>query len=284
MTASGAKICPPADASSDIPAPIGPLLMTRPIAGTPLSAQPDDAQMIQWEPAVSTGLTAMQIQTFFMAPSPALPEALNTSLRLNRAFGTPGIVNLTFGVNGETVTAIKNIVYWPALKYPGEQPNKNPSLGVAADPTVPKIRFYSHRDDDTGNPDQPLPDNEMPTFSISRGDKLYVEPNYPEAVESYRINIHNGEDPPDVFAERVVDRELIRFYFYTSRGKFDPEMQFSELSPILTGGTLHTDSEWLPPAKHDDVPADGEIVTIWLVTHDERAGTDWASRTILLVP
>ena len=61
-------------------------------------------------------------------------------------------------------------------------------------------------------------------------------------------------------------------------------MQFSELSPILTGGTLHTDSEWLPPAKHEDLPTGGEIVTIWLVTHDERAGTDWASRTILLLP
>ena len=83
---------------------------------------------------------------------------------------------------------------------------------------------------------------------------------------------------------RVVDRELLRFYFYTSRGKFDPEQQFSELSPILTGGTLHTDSEWLPPTKPEDLPTGGEIVTIWLVTHDERAGTDWASRTFLLLP
>ena len=286
MTASGAKLCPPPSATSDIPPPIGPLLTTAIIVppDMPQSSQPDDAQMIQWEPGVSFGLRADQIQAFFAPPDPNLPASLNTSLTLNRAFGTPGIVNLTFGLNGETVTAIKNVVYWPALKYPGEQPNKNPSLGVAADPAAPKIRFYSHRDDDTGNPDQPLPDDEMPTFSISRGDKLYVEPNYPEAVESYRILIHNGEDPPDVFVERVVDRELIRFYFYTSRGKFDPETQFSELSPILTGGTLHTDSEWLPPAKHDDLPTGGEIVTIWLVTHDERAGTDWASRTILLIP
>jgi hypothetical protein len=32
------------------------------------------------------------------------------------------------------------------------------------------------------------------------------------------------------------------------------------------------------------VPAPGAIVTIWLVTHDERAGSDWASRTVIIDP
>jgi hypothetical protein len=249
----------------------------------PLAVQPDDAQMIQWEPVVSYGLRSDQVAAFF-SPTPTGVPALDYSITLNRAFGLPGIVNLTFGVNGETVTAIKNVVYWPALNYPGEQPNKNPTLGDVNDPTAPKIRFYSHRDETTGNPDQPLPDDVQPTFSIARGDKLYVEPNYPDAAESYQILVQKTDVKDFETEMRVVDRELIRFYFYTSRGKFDPELQFSELSPILTGGTLHTDSEWLPPAKHEDLPTGGEIVTIWLVTHDERAGTDWASRTILLLP
>lgn len=285
MSASGAKICPSPSATSAIPPPIGPLLTTTIIVppDMPQSFQPDDAQMIQWEPTLSYGLRADQVQAFFAAPDPNLPATLNTSLVYNRAFGTPGIVNVTFGVNGETVTAIKNVVYWPQLNYLGEQPNKNPTLGDSTDPTAPKIRLYSHRDDVTGIPDQPYAED-VPTISIARGDKLYVEPNYHDAVESYRILVHNADDPPDVFVERVVDRELIRFYFYTSRGKFDEEMQFSELSPILTGGTLHTDSEWLPPAKLDTIPTNGEIVTVWLVTHDERAGTDWSSRTFLLVP
>jgi hypothetical protein len=248
----------------------------------PLSVQPDDAQMIQWQPVVSYGLTQEQVAAFF-SPTPTGVPALDQSIAYNRAFGLPGIVNLTFGVNGETVTAIKNVVYWPALNYPGEQPNKNPTLGDPNDPTAPQIRFYSHRDETTGNPDQMLPNDEMPTISIARGDKLYVEPNYlPGTAESYQILVQNSDTK--AIETRVVDRELLRFYFYTSRGKFDPETQFSELSPILTGGTLHTDSEWLPPDKHDDLPTGGEIVTIWLVTHDERAGTDWASRTILLIP
>ncbi len=287
MSASGAKLCPPASATSAIPAPVGPLLTTKTIVAPdmPLAVQPDDAQMIQWEPVVSYGLRSDQVAAFF-SPTPTGVPALDYSITLNRAFGLPGIVNLTFGVNGETVTAIKNVVYWPALNYPGEQPNKNPTLGDSNDPKAPKIIFYSHRDETTGNPDpdQMLPNNEMPTFSIARGDKLYVEPNYPDAAESYQILVQKADAKDFLTETRVVARELIRFYFYTSRGKFDPEMQFSELSPVVTAGTLHTDSEWLPPKMHDDLPTGGEIVTIWLVTHDERAGTDWASRTILLIP
>ena len=35
--------------------------------------------------------------------------------------------------------------------------------------------------------------------------------------------------------------------------------------------------------KADQIPADGKV-TIWIVAHDERAGTDWVSRTIRVVP
>ena len=107
-------------------------------------------------------------------------------------------------------------------------------------------------------------------------------PGIPGTAESYPLNVRNadtGEITP-----RMVERELLRFQFYATAGKFDPEMQFSELNPILVGGTLHTDSEWLPPKELPELPSPGGIVTIWLVTHDERAGTDWASRTIIVTP
>ena len=44
--------------------------------------------------------------------------------------------------------AIKNVVYWPQLDYPGEQPNKNPTL-AASDVRRHRIRFYGHRDETT---------------------------------------------------------------------------------------------------------------------------------------
>ena len=46
--------------------------------------------------------------------------------------------------------------------------------------------------------------------------------------------------------------------------------------------TLHTDSEYNLP-KASELPADGKV-TIWIVTHDERAGSDWRSTTITVVP
>ena len=76
------------------------------------------------------------------------------------------------------------------------------------------------------------------------------------------------------------EHELLRFQFYATAGTFDPDMQFSEKNPFTD--VFHDDSEYVLP-KLDKIPADG-IVTIWIVVHDERAGTDWASRTIKVVP
>ena len=96
--------------------------------------------------------------------------------------------------------------------------------------------------------------------------------------------MRNPDRPVDDQIEtRVVDRELLRFYFYATAGKFDPNLQFSELSPVVTSGMLHTDAEWLPLVNADAVPPSGQV-TIWIVVHDERAGTAWAKRTINVVP
>ena len=128
MSASGAKICPPPSATSAIPPPIGPLLTTTIIVppDMPQSFQPDDAQMIQWEPMLSYGLRADQVQAFFAPEDPNLPPALNTSLRYNRAFGTPGIVNLTFGVNGETRHRDQERRLLAAAEIPGRAAEQEP--------------------------------------------------------------------------------------------------------------------------------------------------------------
>src|SRR4029079_5445507 len=85
-------------------------------------------------------------------------------------------------------------------------------------------------------------------------------------AESYQILVKNPQT--GAYEPRIVDRELLRFYFYTDRGKFDPEIQYSEGNPVLASGTLHTDAEYLPPEQPENQPApDGTIVTIWIVTH-----------------
>lgn len=289
-TLQGSKLCPPASAVSQLPPAIAENLATRDATGmTPVAPVADGA--IEYNPTVTFGLTSQQIAAFFTLGQIPIPE-VEQSIRYNRDFGLPAIVNLNLNLNGQSAVAIKRVVYWPRLEDEDKPdpavvqiPNQNPYLGEPGNSAVPEIRFYAHRDELTGIPDQPLPDDVEPTISISAGDKLYVEPNYlPTAAESYLLRVSNPDRPVDDRIEtRVVDRELLRFYFYATAGKLEPLMQFSELNPVLTSGVLHTDAEWLPLLKAGAVPPNGQV-TIWIVVQDERAGTAWAKRTVNVVP
>jgi hypothetical protein len=270
-TEQGSKLCPPASTTSQIPEPIGSKLATAPASGPP-TASPIVPDGIEYNPTLSFGLRPDQVGAFF-SPTPTGVPLLDASVALNRDFGLPAIVNLTFGLGSERVEAIKRVVYWPRLD-PAQQPNKNPTMGG--------VRLYRHRDDATGNPiDEidPVADP-TPTVSVSAMDKLYVQPAYgPEIAESYLLRVKNVETMQ--IETRTIDRELVRFYFYASpAGTFDPEVQFSEENPITM--VFHDDSEYVLP-KPEKIPADGKV-TIWIVAHDERAGTAWVSRTINVVP
>ena len=288
-TLQGSKLCPPASAVSQFPPDIASVLATRDAtAMTPVAPVADGSS--EYNPTVKFGLTSQQIAAFFTLGQTAIPQ-VEQSIAYNQDFGLPAIVNLSFNLNGQNAVAIKRVVYWPRLRDADKPdptvvqvPNQNPYLGEPGNSAVPEIRFYSHRDEITGIPDQPLPDDMEPTISISAGDKLYVEPNFDNAVESYLLRVRNPDRPVDDQIEtKVVDRELLRFYFYATAGKLDPIMQFSELNPVLTSGTLHTDAEWVPLLKPDAVPPNGQV-TIWIVVQDERAGTAWAKRTVNVAP
>ena len=60
-------------------------------------------------------------------------------------------------------------------------------------PTLDGINLYRHRDDATGNPIDLIDavTDPEPTFSISAGDHLYVDPDYlpSGAVESYILQV-----------------------------------------------------------------------------------------------
>jgi hypothetical protein len=287
-TLQGSKLCPPESATATFPPPIGPLLTTTTIVppDMPQAFGPIEPYSIQYLPTVAFGLRPDQVGAFF-SPTPTGIPALDQTIAYNRDFGLPAIVNLTFELNGQRAEAIKRVVYWPRFDA-AQVPNTNPTLGDPADPTAPQIRFYRHRNETTGNPEDELPGNEMPTISVSARDKLYVEPNYlPAGVDmNYLLRVREPNPDGKTFSivQKTVEKELLRFQFYATAGRFDPELQFSELNPLLVGGMLHTDAEWLPPTERDAVPDGGKEVTIWIVAHDERAGTDWASRKILLVP
>jgi hypothetical protein len=267
-TQQGTKLCPPASATSQIPEPIGSKLTTADAPGPP-TADPIVAGGYEYNPMVSFGLTSDQISAFF-SPDPLGIPAIDQSVAYNRDFGLPAIVNMIFDLAGEHAVAIKNVVYWPRLDA-AQQPNKNPTLDG--------IKLFTDRDPMTGNPINEIDPavDPMPTVSVSAMSKLYVQPVYTTAAEDYQLRVKNVDTG---LVETRDEHELLRFQFYTTAGTFDPEMQFSEKNPITN--VFHDDSEYVLP-KADRIPADG-IVTIWVVAHDERAGTDWASRTIHVVP
>jgi hypothetical protein len=279
-TLQGTKLCPPESATSQIPDPIGMALRTTTIvpADMPQMDSPVPfSNNIEYQPAISFGLKPEQLREFFRSMPTGVP-LLDQSIDYNRQFGLPAIVNLNFDLNGQHAEAIKRVVYWPRIEQldpsvPPQEANKNPTLDG--------IRLYRGRDEATGNPTRQinLLAEPEPVVSISAGDKLYAEPYYPHAAETYYLRVNNVDT--GAFETRF-ERELLRFQFYATAGKFDPPMQFSELNPALSGGTLHTDSEYVLP-KLEDLPADGKV-SIWIVTHDERAGSDWFKRTITVVP
>ncbi len=195
-------------------------------------------------------------------------------------FGLAAIINLDFELNGQRAVAIKRVVYWPLIIEPGMPApvaNKNPTLGDPNDPTAPKILLYSHRDETNGLPDVLYPEAH-PKISVSAENKLYVDPVDDFVSEEYRLRVRMAGST-EIMTR--TEHELIRFQFYATAGTFDPDLQINQENPIT--GRLLTDAEYLPP-KPEDIPAEGLQVTIWVVTHDERAGTDWASTTITVVP
>src|SRR4051812_8334978 len=267
-TQQGTKLCPPASATSQIPEPIGSELATADAPGPP-TASPIVAGGYEYNPMVSFGLRPDQIGAFF-SPNPTGIPALDQSIAYNRDFGLPAVVNMTFDLAGEHAVAIKNVVYWPRLDA-AQQPNKNPTLDG--------IRLFTDRDPTTGDPINEIDQvaDPMPTVSVGAMNKLYVQPVYSTAAEDYQLRVKNVDTG---LVETRDEHELLRFQFYATAGTFDPDTQFSEKNPITN--VFHDDSEYVLP-KVDQIPADG-VVTIWVVARDERAGTDWASRTIHVVP
>jgi hypothetical protein len=280
-TLQGSKLCPPATVTSMIPPPIGPLLATTTIvpASAPVSFLPVMGSDVQYEPTVVFGLRPEQVGAFFSSTPTGVP-ALDESIAFNRDFGLAAIVNLDFELNGQRAVAIKRVVYWPLINeagMPAPVANRNPTLGDPTNPAAPKLLLYKHRDETNGLPDV-LHEQAHPMISISAKDKLYVDPVHDHVAEEYRLRVKN---PDTLEIDTRTERELIRFQFYATAGTFDPDLQINQENPI-TGKRL-TDAEYLPP-KPEDVPPEGLLVTIWVVAHDERAGTDWASTTITVVP
>ena len=134
-----------------------------------------------------------------------------------------------------------------------------------------------------GIPTDPYLPAEMPTLSIATG-ALFVQPSYlASAAQQYFLRVSNAQTG---MVETQCRKELLTFQFFATAGTFTPPERTSELSPVFAppdNGHIPIDSQYLPPTKAADMPADGNV-TIWVVTRDERGGAYWLSRDFTLVP
>jgi hypothetical protein len=280
-SASGksSKLCPPASVTDQYPPMVAKVLKTTELP--PGTAVPINTSTIEYNPKVQAGLSTDQLGLFF-SPTPFGDPTIDQAIQNNRDFGIDALVNLTFDLGDESASALKRVVYWPLLPPdlvpPGtacsgaQVPNRNPELQG--------IGFFRHRND--GIPADEYGDPFVPTVSIA-ADELYVQPTFNEfAPESYLLRVRNADTG---MVETQCRKELLTFQFFATVGTFSPPERTSELSPLLTppdNGHIPIDSQWKPPAP-DQIPADG-MVTIWIVARDERAGSAWLSRKLVLTP
>jgi hypothetical protein len=290
-TGQTTKVCP-SDASlaasfPQLPQMVRDLLATQPLpAGT---AAPTADWPIQYEPSVMFGLTPTQIGAFFNDPkkTPTGVPTIDVATGYNRDFSFDAIVNLVFGLGGQTTSVVKRLVYWPALR-----PDQLPAdLGECAYPQVPNqnpivksVDFFAVRNEVTGDVEEPYSEiDEMgvKTTLVPRSKGLYVNPTYdPSSAEHYLLRVRKPEQGGAIVTE--CKHELLTFYFYATAGSFSPATRQSELLPIFMSedGKVHLDSEWEPP-KPEDMPKDGKV-TVWVVVRDERAGSSWFTRTFTI--
>ena len=283
------KLCPGKDVTDAFGPTLGPALATSEI---PPSAWPNiDTSTIEYDPKIMYGLTPQQLALFFTLPPGADPNPSTTddpftkAIRYNRDFGLDAIVNPTFTLGAETASAIKRVVYWPLLPPdlaqvgpaldggecpPTQIPNRNPELM--------DVGFFHKRTD--GIPSDPYAAGQTPAISVAT-DELYVQPAYdPSAAEYYRLR-RRDDNTGEIKTE--CDHETLIFQFFATAGTFAPAERTSVLPAIFDQtARVPLDSQYKPP-KGDALPKDG-VVTIWVVTRDERAGASWTSRKIMVMP
>lgn len=290
----GTNLCPSPSATSNIPPPFGPALMTVEIVpqASPASVGPanpapgggaDAAVDIEYHPTLPPfGFSSAQVGLFF-SPTPFGIPQIDQAIQDNRDFGIDAIVNLYVTLGAEQATVLKRIVYWPDLsaEMPGEVPNANPR--------IQSLQFYKRRDANYGLHDLPSldpadlwPEGMTPTVSIAAKDKLYVLPiPAADAAQNYALRVRDFNTLQIV---TQFQQELLVFDFFTTAGTFAPS-EHEARPPVLLGpgSPIHLDSELQLPKDTSGIPASGQT-DIWVIVHDERAGASWTHAVVNITP
>jgi hypothetical protein len=211
----------------------------------------------------------------FEFPRELLERAVTLDPFVIKGFPSSIIFQFTISAGSERETAIKRVVFSvPPDGHPDQSPNANPE--------ITEVVTYRMRDA-AGMPidEQPLPpapDGAPPALMVPLGQSVWIEPRGAVA-EGYFTPVLTRGATPTVVVEQI-PRETLRFAFLTTAGKFTPANTSSEPLPIFgPSERIHLESRYSAPK---DMPEKPEV-TFWIVARDERGGTSWSRRTLLLV-
>ena len=194
--------------------------------------------------------------------------------------GLPISLEITARAGDETAIGIKRVVFWPVPLAPEHRANNNPE--------ILEVRLYGERDPETLDPV-----GEMEVFAADGTRPLPAgQPIWFEAAgvlsESYLTSVIDRTT--DEIRIQEVPAETIRYAYFATAGKFVPPETTSELPfGAAPGDRVHIESHYEPPAASELMvdPTTGrkeKQVTVWLVVRDERGGSSWVERHLLIQP
>jgi hypothetical protein len=181
--------------------------------------------------------------------------------------GLPISLEVRATAGEETVVGIKRVVFWAAALRPDQVANRNPH--------ILELRCYPDRDPRSLDPLGPVELLTSEPRVLRAGERLWIEPAGAVAEPYPTTVIDRFTDEVRV---REVAAETLTYAFHATAGRFVPPQTTSEL-PFGGKPTdrVHVESRYQPPA-------DGgrQEVTLWIVVRDERGGSSFLERRLVV--
>jgi hypothetical protein len=243
--------------------------LTWPMTAAPVVVPPDGAGSFTFRPSDDKLLAAFRADVF-----------VDQFMHIHGGFdlGMPLNLQLNIQAGGESLIAIKRVLYWARRVSDAHTPNQLP--------TIAALNLFDDRDPTSGELlGGPQPLVVGTPVRVPAGTKPWIDPAFdPALAEPYETTIL---DPTTHLAvPTTVPRERWRYAYYATAGTFAPFRTSSELQTGFTG-TVHVESQYTSPTTVDGIPVDSmgrHLVTIWVVVRDDRGGEDWRLGTLEIVP
>jgi hypothetical protein len=183
--------------------------------------------------------------------------------KLVAPFGLPLRFQLRARAGDEEVVVIKRLDLHP--RFDEASPNQSPVV------TRVVARAKEGAPPTEVTADEPLP--------VRLGTKVLLLPEGAQAETYAAMTFDRDLGRPTL---RTGIREVLRFSFFTTDGKLEPAQTNTEPEAIFTSPKIKLEATFEAPKLL--APGKPELVDLWIVVRDERAGQSFVHRRLRLVP